>query len=659
MLIVILLAVLLPEPETLVVANLRAETIDVTVAGSDKAEFHLTAAWRDSRCLRNVIIRPREGAVVTYSRRIEGPLAVSVRGGASYTADAGIKRVGSHTQQFLVDTNSSCRSKAAVRLPIMGELSVGSDGIGGQGEDAMPLLSGTLNVYARSTDTFGPIQLGAFSEMIGSKRRAFFHAETVDLPAGSRIGRTHTQNANNFAPWRGFADINLADPSERGMVIDVSTNASALDLLSPLPPALRDSTIKGSDGPPVFDVVSLRAGARLFGDPSLRFIFVFSSILLTLLGLALQLFLQSPRYAEAPRRLDAMKLTFSIIFILVLTITMASADVVFVGAGNSEQGQGWRFPDAGACWVATALHVVANDLQVKVTSSDGMQVDAQVVARRAIPRDLALLSIPGPCPQASLGDRDEGSLLSSLVKDNHASIRLEHIDVLPAGRGNDASSIISTPVIVIGLDNLTPVFTIRPQVPHTDQFYASYSGGAVILHSDEVGASALPIGLVLEAKSYIARVVRMDEIPPMLAEAEAKIADGKSIMGLGETSIRFWGRSIEPSCMPEAVIAAKPSCAWQLIPDEHKRMLVELDFGEQARSISEIDVLFTSGNARAIDVRTSDQRFPSEDEWGPARYCAFRAGTHFVNCTLAPRLARAVRISFVASRAGISEMRVR
>jgi hypothetical protein len=294
--IVILVALWLPEPETMVVANVRAETMAVSVADGDDASFRLNAATRDGgkTCLRDVKVRPDPESTVTYTRRIGEPLIVGIQGGASYAAMNAPVQHSARLVVFALDTTEPCRSAPAVRLPVVGVLMVGSAAIGGGDMTQMPILSGNLDVYARATSKIGPIPLDWLNGATSAATRGFFHVESLDVPAGARIGYTRTlRNRRGRSPWWGFADVNLADRSERGMLVEASTSASELEILNPLPPSFRQAQVlpageDAPDEPPAFDVISLKLGARLLGDPNLRWLFTLMTVIIALLSVSLQ-----------------------------------------------------------------------------------------------------------------------------------------------------------------------------------------------------------------------------------------------------------------------------------------------------------------------------------------------------------------------------------
>jgi hypothetical protein len=289
--LVLLIALWLPEPETMVTANLRSETIAITdVPNTDDDSFQIFRArlGRNGRCLRDVTVRPASGSSVIYTRRIGKPLLV----------------ISNSTRQWWLDaSDKSCPSSSAIRLPVVGPIVVGTDSAGADAEPQMPVLKGTLDIYARAVDSVGPLSLQWIEKATNAAPHTFFHVETLELPAGAVLGYAYPHGVDAFdcvhpgdvrkpklAPWRGFVDVDLSKTFERGMMIEASTNASTIKILNPAPPSIRRSLPCNGAEPDPFDVVSLKLEARLLGDPNLKWLLFVISVLVTILGIALQFF---------------------------------------------------------------------------------------------------------------------------------------------------------------------------------------------------------------------------------------------------------------------------------------------------------------------------------------------------------------------------------
>lgn len=296
-LVVLLIAFTLPQPLTMVAASARAETLDIRVLNPDEASFVLphARAGQHGPCLTNVIVRPDQGSTVIYTRPVGGPLIVAVKGPSSWRNTSvllGEKKGPSDVTEFFIDpADRQCAGSGAVRLPIAGELTIGTlSTTGASGDRPMPILEGNLKVYGRAVDAllFGAIPLGWLERLTNAEPGTLYVAETIVLPAGSHVGHAFTNkpDASPVARWWGFVDANVSDRAERGMVIEASTNASTLKLVAPAPRTLPAAGTTPMDDP---DIVSLTLAARLVGDPNLRWLFAIVSFMVVLIGVEAQL----------------------------------------------------------------------------------------------------------------------------------------------------------------------------------------------------------------------------------------------------------------------------------------------------------------------------------------------------------------------------------
>ncbi|MDP9107381.1 MAG: hypothetical protein M3N49_15815, partial [Candidatus Eremiobacteraeota bacterium] len=247
-------------------------------------------------CLTNIIVRPDHGSTVIYTRPVGGPLIVAVKGLSSWRNARlllGEKTSPADVADFFVDpADHRCAGSGTIRLPIAGELTIGTlSTTGASGDRPMPILSGDLKVYGRAVDSllFGAIPLWWLERLTNAEPGTLYVAETIVLPAGSHVGHAFTSkpDASPVARWWGLVDANLGDGAERGMVIEASTNASTLKLVAPAPRTPDAVGATPMDDP---DIVSLTLAARLVGDPNLRWLFAIVSFLVVLIGVEAQLF---------------------------------------------------------------------------------------------------------------------------------------------------------------------------------------------------------------------------------------------------------------------------------------------------------------------------------------------------------------------------------
>lgn len=302
--LVLLVALTPPRPLTLVAASVRAETLKLTVYNPDEASFRVPAARVDRACVRNAIVRPDQGDTVTYTREVGGPLVIRVEGRVSWrsrTALLGKSGQGAYVR--LDPADRACFAPAHVRLPVAGAMTIGLVGAGDAAdESSMPVLSGQLTVYGRAVASVLGVSLQRLERLTLAQPQSLYLAETIALPAGSQIGRAFSgsRSGPEIARWWGFVDADLTPggASERGLLIEASTNASALEILPPAP------RVPSGETPPaasVADVITLTLGAQLAGDPNLRWLFGLAGGLIAVVSvLANVLTVVLPMYQTRP-----------------------------------------------------------------------------------------------------------------------------------------------------------------------------------------------------------------------------------------------------------------------------------------------------------------------------------------------------------------------
>ncbi|MFT3997290.1 MAG: hypothetical protein QM667_07780 [Asticcacaulis sp.] len=296
-LIVVFLAGL-PAPVTMMSASLRAETVQMVVNTPDEGAFSLPMVriGEDATCRHAVVVRPGVGAVVTYTREMGQSLVIGVTGPASW--DDGERLLGrqgdGEVSYFTV--SADCGWAGTLRLPVAGQLSVGTLTAGADAQTrSMPLLAGEMHVYGRSIDSlfWGTVPVKGFEGLTPLEAGRLYLAYDQPLPPGSRLGRAFLATpggSTQTARWWGFVDVDMTagGANERGMLIEAATNATALELYAPTP---RPDTQKPDQGRPDSlepDRISLSLGARLAGDPNVRWCLAVLGALALIIGLGLQ-----------------------------------------------------------------------------------------------------------------------------------------------------------------------------------------------------------------------------------------------------------------------------------------------------------------------------------------------------------------------------------
>ena len=297
--LVLTIALTPPRPLTLVAASVRAETLRLTIFNPDEASFRLASARVDDAgrvtCVKDAIFRPEQNATVTYTREVGGPLIVRVEGRSSWRNRTALLGKAPRGVLIRVDpADKACFTPGRVRLPIAGALTIGllsaSDATG---ETSLPVLSGQLTIYGRAVSSVLGFPLARLERLTLVEPQSLYLAESISLPPGSQIGRAFAANggrsASRDARWWGFVDADMtpAGAFERGLLIEASTNASALELMPPAPRVTVSETSNVVEtGPARTDVISLTLGAQLAGDPNLRWLFAIAGGFIAVIGVA-------------------------------------------------------------------------------------------------------------------------------------------------------------------------------------------------------------------------------------------------------------------------------------------------------------------------------------------------------------------------------------
>jgi hypothetical protein len=304
--LILAIVLALPQPMTMVAASIRSETIRIEILNPDASSTTLPRARHveTGTCFSDITVRPDFGAIVNYTRRIGSPLYISFTGGVSWHKENRLAGSSTHGAYFKLDPDDKdCLTEGNVRLPVNGMMMAGMDTSGNDGtEPSLPLLSGELKVYGRAVDKLlGLLPLKSFGRLLPLEPYRLYLSESLTLPPGSRLGRAFTDQPENdagLARWSGFADANMteAGKSDRGLIIEASANASAVEVVAPAPGILTGLT-DSSDGSATthVDVVSLTLAAQLTGDPNLRWLLAILTFILAILTALAQFFSLPPQ----------------------------------------------------------------------------------------------------------------------------------------------------------------------------------------------------------------------------------------------------------------------------------------------------------------------------------------------------------------------------
>lgn len=265
---VLVAALSLPEPRTILSLEARTEIVSVKIANPNAAAFRLTNAQVEigrpqPLCLASVLVRPQANAVVTYARDGIGEFFVTVQGEYDVdTPEGGLALTFDGPLRLFLAANAANCSSGPQELPANGILTVGAPAIevteaNGQSLD---LLSGKVSVFGRAVSSlFGavPLSIRPFVP------NALYFASDQPLIPGSMLFDAEDTNAPGPAFWRGTVRF-ATDDSVPGLYVSASANAAQVKLVAP--------TISGG-GSSETDTVSLGLAARLAGDPNLRVLY--------------------------------------------------------------------------------------------------------------------------------------------------------------------------------------------------------------------------------------------------------------------------------------------------------------------------------------------------------------------------------------------------
>lgn len=290
--VIVVAALALPTPSTLVVVTAKSETASVVVAQREAGRIGLTAAYNDETgaCLTGVEISPDQGTKLTYTRIQRGPLYLGVAGSFALTSnETGLVKHNGAFRLIVGDPARGCESAAGARLPANGIVEVGNEGVVPVDTESAFLLEGKLTLLNRAIDKlYGiiPLDWGPFSA------NGLYPEQEVGIPAGARLANAKQRNGE-LARWWGFVDF---DPESTALDVRMSSNAISLELFGPTPAESSGSSSIPSDLIGAPDIVAFSQGARLANDPNLRWLYGLAAFLALFFGL-----LQNIRKRSEPK----------------------------------------------------------------------------------------------------------------------------------------------------------------------------------------------------------------------------------------------------------------------------------------------------------------------------------------------------------------------
>lgn len=274
----------LPQPNTLVSASIRTETVSIGISNPDASAFTLPAAEvfdgssMEGRCLNEVSVFPQSGSKLFLTRERAGDLIVMVDGPSYVEAPGSLALTESLNAQMIVSPDGPCAIAGGLRLPVAGQARIGiaETGARSQGEPSLVIWDGLLTIYGRATPTIMGIPV-EYLKPVPMEGDRLYRAGDFRLPAGSEV-------SSDTAYWQGFVDVDFE--TGPGFRFEASTNARSLDLIAPAPRAVRG----GADATDALeaDEISMTFGARLGNDPNLRWFFASVSFVLFFVSVIFQ-----------------------------------------------------------------------------------------------------------------------------------------------------------------------------------------------------------------------------------------------------------------------------------------------------------------------------------------------------------------------------------
>jgi hypothetical protein len=260
----------LPTPETIVVLSGRTEKLTMRALNPSEAAIDIGGmklmsldfgGSTDRSCIAGTVL-PSSGALVTYRRAGQDGPIIEI----SHPRSAGLLASSTGGRDLppsiSLTADPGCAGALPTRLPVWGAIDVGDNlrAIGRDGVDnrSFVLLSGNLNVYARSVSHFWWFSLP----------RSLYFIRSVELPVGTRITTGPLDSSRSEPAW-GLLSIDRED----GFKLSLSTQTSNLTVFVP-----------GSSVDP--DSIDVTGFVQVFEDPNLVAIQIYLAVILGVLGFA-------------------------------------------------------------------------------------------------------------------------------------------------------------------------------------------------------------------------------------------------------------------------------------------------------------------------------------------------------------------------------------
>jgi len=272
--LVVAISFTLPKPSTMFVLSAQAESVDMRVVHVNAARLTLESALNEAtnECASGIQILVEPTGIVTYARKTNGALYISIRGQFHWTDASDAVHPGTVDTRFVLDSASeTCAPPRWIRLPANGRMTVGIEGSVPPSADDLLLLEGELKLFNRSIGQIWGIDL----DFAPFTPYALYLASEISIPSGSRVDGALNMRGD-AAIWSGTVTVDMKEDGKLGMQVEMTSNAQSLNLWAPAVFESSQSDAPTADGRgtgQIPDAISLSLASRLLSDPNLNWIF--------------------------------------------------------------------------------------------------------------------------------------------------------------------------------------------------------------------------------------------------------------------------------------------------------------------------------------------------------------------------------------------------
>ena len=277
----------LPTSGSMFVVEVDTEVLDVKVFNPDNNRITLSRALNAETeyCIENIEVTPQEGATISYSRKLGGPLYLFVDKVQSLSSNLSTAKDPLGSVRLVLDEdNKECLPDQAIRLPTNGSIIIGSESHSSPTDETLVASAMDVKIYGRATDRiFGLIPLTWEPFRPG----VLYLSEELTVPAGSRLSGARS-DSGSVARWWGYVDVIFDGSIEKTMFASVATNAVTVDIFAAAPSGSHSVSAsiseKSRNEVVNSDLLSVSLGTRLLKDPNMIWLYTLIALIGTVLG---------------------------------------------------------------------------------------------------------------------------------------------------------------------------------------------------------------------------------------------------------------------------------------------------------------------------------------------------------------------------------------